>query len=708
MTPVKEESIGSVSYPFYDKKRNCIYVAVNNNGRVPHIASLDLSTGKMDRLTDVKGAALFYVTSLIYDESSDRIFYTSDNDRWRDLNSYNLTTGETKQLQKDFRTGDLAFNKADKSIWGIKHLNGFSTIVRVEQFPPEDMQGNAVSEYGDWDQMYTLPYGQDIFDIDVSPDGKILSAAVTDLSGNQSLIFYDTEQLREGNSEGDTIFNFQVASPQSFRFTDDGKYLYGTSYYTGVSNVFRVLVETGDIDIMSNAVTGLFRPTLLDEERIFAFNFKSDGFQPVIIPNETVETVSNISFLGNVTVEKYPELGEWQIPILRESDLDMSTLITKEGKYKAGKEMELKYAYPIVVGYKNNVGLGYRMSISDPFNFKKLDMSISFTPREWTNSLLADRAENFTTLDDEELVHFDFNYSFSNISISGSFNRAAFHDLFGPSQSSRKGARLGISYNKSLLYDPPRTLNWNASLSGFYGLDQSPEFQQIVLTGVDNNLFFNLTSSLSWSSVKGSIGAVDAEKGIQATLWGSLATSAGNFFPRLLGLVNYGMPLPGKHFSLWLRGSAGTSTSDIFNAFTRFGFGAFGNNYVDHGSAKQYRGPFAFPGVRFDSDRSIIGQRFAKGMAELVFPALRFRKVGGFNFFANWIQPTVFGSIVTTRDAQEFIPDRDMYNLGAQIDLRMVTFSLLPSTLSIGYAKAWDIDGDESFNEFMISLKLLH
>ncbi|NNK89810.1 MAG: hypothetical protein HKO89_04315 [Saprospiraceae bacterium] len=702
-TPITEEAIGSVSYAFHDEKRNCIYVAVNNPGKVPHIASLDLSTGKLKSLIDVKGAALFYVSSMTYDAEAEKLYFTTDNDKWRDLNELDIKTNTKTLLQKDVRTGDLAFDQSDKSIWGIKHLNGFSTITRIDQKPKDD---KILTPYGDWDQVYTYPYGHDAFDIDVSPDGKYLSAAVTDLQGSQSLLLYKMEDLDNGEFQPDTLFNFSVASPQSFRFTPDGEYLFGSSYYTGVSNIFRIHVESKEISAVSNSLTGLFRPVYIDDDRLFAFNFTSDGFQPVYIPNTTVDNLSNIDFLGNITVEKYPELIDWQIPIPGKADVDMEKLITKKDKYIAGKEMQVNYAYPVVVGYKNNVGVGYRMQISDPFRFKSLDMSLSYTPRAWTNGLLEDRAEDFVELEDEELIHFNFDYNFGQFNIHGGFNEAAFHDLFGPSQSSRKGLKLGVNYDKRLLYDPPNTASLRFGISGFYGLDQSPEYQQILLAGFDKNLFINLSTSINYSTARASLGAVDAEKGIRTSLYVSGAYSAKKFYPRVIGSFDVGMQLPGRHFSLWIRNSVGSSFSETFNPFTRFGFGAFGNNYVDYQATRQYRTPFSLPGISFSADRIIIAKTFAKSMAEFVIPPLRFRKLGGFNFFANWIQPTVFTSVLFTDSIE--LPDDKIANLGAQIDLRMVTFSLLPSTLSVGYARAWDLDGPGSYNEWMISLKLLH
>ena len=396
VTPIREKAIGSVSYAHYNPNLNEIYVAVNYPGQVPHIAALDLSSGKLQKLVDVKGAALFYVTSMTYDPEEEVLYYTSDNDSWRDLMSYNIATGKSERLQKNTRTGDLAFNRVDKSIWGIKHLNGISTIVRM----PRSVESSPeLPPYSTWDQLHTLEYGEDIFDIDISPDGKTMSAAVTDLSGNQSLLFYDVAGFEQSEVSPDTVFNFEITSPQSFRFTDDGKYLYGSSYYTGVSNIFRVETETHDLAIMTNSPTGLFRPVVIDDEQMFAFKFTSDGFLPVVFPNEEImDTVPIIDFLGNITIEKHDVLKQWELPISTANDVQIDSLITFEGTYKPGKEMGVNYAYPIIVGYKNNIGVGYKFQLSDPFNFRELEFSVSYTPKKWENGWVIGDEEVFMPL----------------------------------------------------------------------------------------------------------------------------------------------------------------------------------------------------------------------------------------------------------------------------------------------------------------------
>ena len=255
------------------------------------------------------------------------------------------------------------------------------------------------------------------------------------------------------------VFNFDVSSPQSFKYSDDGKFLYGSSYYTGVSNIYKVNTSNLDIEIVSNAKTGYFRPIPIDDKNLFTFKYTSNGFMAVIIPNEGTE-VSGIDFLGNLTVNKFPELNDWTSQVPNASNFDESQITKKEGVYIPKKEVKLSFAYPIVVGYKNNIGVGYKFKFQDPMKMKALDLSISYTPKNWKNSINNDGRE---ILDDEKW-HASLNYKTAVMggllpgmyNIYASYNKANFYDLFGPTKRSRKGINFGLGINKScLLYTSP-------------------------------------------------------------------------------------------------------------------------------------------------------------------------------------------------------------------------------------------------------------
>jgi hypothetical protein len=695
--PITEKKLGSVSYPYLDKKRNKVYLAVNYPGKIPHLAALNLTNGTLEHLCDIKGAALFYVSSVVYDEASDLIFFTTDNDAWRDLNQYDLKTGKVNRLQKDFRTGDLALNKTDSSLWGIKHLNGFSTIVRVPKTPAAPGEGY----YSSWQQKYTLPYGQDIFDIDVSPDGTLLSAAVSDLKGNQSLLFFQMDSLIQNKASIDSVFNFEVSSPQGFRFTEDGKHLYGSSYYSGVSNVFKVDVATKEITPVTNAVTGLFRPLKIDESRLFALHFTSDGFQPVYIPDTSVENVSSIEFLGNATIDKYPQLSDWQLPVRAPE-----TITKGEASYKPWKQMRVNSAYPVVTGYKNFVGAGYTLNVGDPLGFRELEFTVAYTPSAWTNGWASESDSVNQVLEDDEQFHASLHGKAGRYSFSLHYNQANFYDLFGPTKTSRKGTVGRVDYTRSLLWDQPRKLDLVLGLGGFYGLQKSPYFQQIDTQGFDDSLFVNLDASLLYSNLRSSLGAVDAEKGVKWTLRSLSAHSNGEAYTTLLGTFDVGFQLPANHLSLWVRTAAGNSFNEVFNPFTRFGFAAFGNNYIDYQTSRRYRTTFSFPGLSFEADKSIIAKSFSKAMVEFVLPPIRFKELGDLNLYSNWMQAMIFTSGLVTHDTT--FGNNRFANVGAQVDMKIVIFSLLESTFSMGYANAFDLDrSGKRYEEWMISLKLL-
>lgn len=719
-TLITDKVLGGVSLAYHDKKRNTVYVAVNYPGKIPHIAALDLKTGKIKRLKDVKGPTLFNVTSLAYDEKNELLFYTTDNDDKRDLNSYNLKTGQSKLLQKDCRIGDLAFNKVDDALWGVKHLNGISTLVKIPKINPE----KPTNLYSIWEQKYTLPYGSDMFDMDISPDGLSLSAGVTDMNGNQFLNIYDLNSFSSSDKDKVTfkeVFNFDVASPQSFKYSADGSYLLGSSYYSGVSNIFKVDTKTLDIEILTNALTGYFRPVPIDDEKMFAFKYTSHGFAPVYIDHEESINASAIDFLGNKTVEKYPELKDWTTAVPNFQNFDDESLNAKRGIYIPKKEIKLNYAYPTIIGYKNKVGVGYKFKLQDPLGLKSIDFSISYTPNKWKNNF--DDAQG--DIDKDEQFHASFNYSTAKLSgfLTGKYdfyafyNQADFYDLFGPTKRSRKGINVGFDYNQSLIYDNPINLDINVGASAYYGLNQSPAFQQIEFPddNFNTNLFYNIYNTFAYRDLRGSVGAVDAEKGVKSSLTLANTITKGRFFPRIYGTIDLGFQLPVDHTSFWIRNSFGNSFSKDFNPFTRFGFASFGNNYIDNASSKMYRGSFSFAGLSYDAEKSIIAKSFFKSTLELALPPIRYRKFGFFNLFATHSHATIFAGGLFTKN-YDTVEDMNQVlnveysesfrNIGFQVDTKLVMFSHLSSTFSFGWARAFEIGNDnKSYDEWMISLK---
>ena len=582
-----------------------------------------------------------------------------------------VETHHSERLAKDIRTGDLAFDAADGSLWGIRHNNGLSSVVEF------------AAPYKETKSSHDFDYGTDLFDIDVSPDGKFLTGAISDVSGQQKLVRFRIEDLRKGKAEFETLYDFQFNSPGNFVYSPDGRYLYGSSYTTGVSNLFRYDFETKKMDAISNAETGLFRPLPLADGSLIAFEYTSKGFVPARVPTKPLEDISAVKYFGQVTLNKYPALRAWKLP--PPSTVKSETLITEAGSYKPLQNVELISAYPIVQGYKDTAGVGMRAEFADRLRLVGVNLEGSFSPD--------------TSLPADERAHVSFDAHFWDWKLTGAYNYADFYDLFGPTKVSRKGESLKLSHTQYLIYDSPRTLQLEWSVAGYSDLDRLPEYQNVaVSTNIRDLLDANV--KLKYSNLERAQGAVDDERG---TAWGiySRMYYSHSAFPSVWGNYDRGFLLP-RNSAFWLRASAGKSLGDFNSPLSSFYLGAFGNNYIDHLSIDRYRDYYSFPGVGIDA---ISARSFGKLLGEYNLPPKRFRELGTTWAYVNWARLTFFSSALVTNFTST--AGRDYFvNLGTQLDFRIVLFTYLNSTLSTGYAAAADHNGHVS-TEYMVSLRIL-
>ena len=673
---ISKQPVGSVSRPQYDSQTGKIFAAVRYPGAMANIATIDPATGAMMRLHDVEGAALFYVTSMALDPKGRKIYYTSDNNDWRDLNELDLATNKSRRTITNFRTGDLVFDRTAGTLWGVQHVSGLSVL--TETLPP----------FEKLTQRIIFPYGADLYDLDISPDGKWISGAMADSSGRQKLVRISTDNARSGGTAYDasrfeTIHDFEFNSAAGFVFSPDGKYLYGTSYYTGASNIFRFDTSTFAMDALSNAETGLFWPLPLPDGRLLAFEYTAQGFVPSTLDIQPIEDVSAVKYQGQQVVEKFPAVKEWKLT--PNDTYDVAAATRAAGVYRAWKQMKFVSAYPIVQGYKDSTAYGVRADFSDGVGLASLHVTGSYSP---DTSLLA-----------KERAHFSADFRNWGWKLSGYYNAADFYDLFGPTKTSRKGYGGRADYHKSLRYKPPRLLDLDWGVAAYGGLDRLPDYQNVV---APVSQFLTGKVSLSYSRLEKTLGAIEDERGVhwQITSRGNIVHS--DFYPRLYGQYDYGILTPMRNSSVWIRASAGKSFGELTEPFANFYFGAFGNNYVDHLATSRYREYYSFPGVELNQ---VGSTDFAKTLVEWNLTPLRFPRLGAPYFYCNWARLTLFSGFLADNIAND--ANRVLYgDAGMQADFRLVIASYLNTTFSVGWAGATDKNGRRS-QEVMVSLKLL-
>jgi len=242
-------------------------------------------------------------------------------------------------------------------------------------------------------------------------------------------------------------------------------------------------------------------------------------------------------------------------------------------------------------------------------------------------------------------------------------------------------------------------------------LERLPDFQNVAATF---DKLLSARASVDYKYVRKSLGAVDDEKGVKWQIVSQTNYVNSELFPRVHTTLDYGIPLPIGHSSIWFRSSAGHSFGERDNPFANFFFGGFGNNWVDHLEEKRYREYESFPGVELNE---FGGKNYAKLMLEWNLPPIRFRRVGFTSLYLRWARIALFSSAIRTNlygekaaDPQpQFGSRRTFFNLGGQIDFRIVLFSRLNSTISFGYAAAFEKNQaiKDASSEFIFSLKIL-
>ncbi len=678
---LSKRALGSVSRAWVDTAGRAIYAGVFYPGRLAHLAAIPLDGGPIRDLGEVKGPAIHFVCSPAWDPEGRQLFYTADNNDWRDLWVLDPATGRRRRLMRDARVGDLAFNRQDRSLWGVRRFNGISTVVR---FP---------EPYTDYARVATFPYGRDVYDLDLSPDGTRLSLSMADVSGRQSLRLYDVATFQRGDTTGRTLFDFGSSIPTGFVFSPDGDALLGSSYYTGVSNIFRYDLAADSMDIVSNAEIGFFRPVPVRGDSLVVFRYSGAGFVPALIVPRPLTDVSAITFFGQQVVARHAELETWRLP--PPSAVDLEARLVRQGPYRPLASVRMVSLVPVAEAYKDRGAVGAQARFQDPAGFHDVTATASVTPAAGQDA--------------DERVHLALAYRLSGWSARVRHNPASFYDLFGPTKTSRKGTSAGLGWERALIRDDPHTLDLSVDVAGWTGLERLPDAQNVSISpGFDKLLGGSL--ELRDRNTRSSIGAVDPEKGLKWRLTGALqgvrfvrdGRARWRGFPSIEAAADAGTPVPLRNGSLWLRTAGGLAPGDRAEPFANFFFGGFGNNFVDWQEVKRYREASSFPGAELNA---VAGTRYARAMLDLNLPPLRFERLGVPALYASWLRTSVFASALSA-NFDDPASRRSLANLGVQADLRIALLAHQSFTLSAGVARAHERRGP-SRAEWMVSLKVL-
>ena len=683
--PLTPDPLGSVSPLVYDPETGKAYAAMNAPGGFAHLTELDLNTGKQRKITDLYGIQLYNPAFVALDQKGGRLIYTFNNAKMRGLEVYDLHKKKVVKKKKFQRINNIVYDDTNDCLYGLFSNGGTQSIVKMDH----DLENPEV--------IYAFPFGVSVFDVAISHDGQWLSMTRQGDNGEHTLLLFNTRELEQAIFQPVELLTWEDSNLGQFRFSLDDKYLIGSSYYTGVSNLWQINLETREPEMLTNTDIGLFAPLEIAPGKLLALEFKRDGLRPVTLDRKVVTDANAVELYGQRAyennVEALESVGLLKNPLPKIEFGDVYNNITP---YNVIKEMRFAGAYPIITGFTDSKAwnrvtpvLGYRFFFSDPVGLSSIKMAVGMSP--WSHN------------DWKNKFHADFEWKYYFWTLKAAWNHTDFYDLAGPMRASRKGYMVSLAYDYTNTLVAPYSRSWGFSVGAYGDMDALPLYQEIEV-----DIKSMQTASLygKIAKTRTSLGGVMKEQGYElgAQAYGYLV--GGKFFPSLDATADFGVLLPiDRNTSFWLRTAGGHNFGDAETVFGNSYFGGFRNNRLDYRNAFQYRGSMAMPGAGIDA---IQAHSYAKAMAELNLRPIRLNDFGAVFCYPTWIQCSLFGGGLSAWNPGK--PHQMYYSTGIQLTTEVVILNYLKTTLSLGYAHLFapeGFPGGRHGNEIMISLKLL-
>ena len=646
------------------------------------IKKVEIETGKITRLHTLPTPKLLGVASTAFDREWGLFYYTTHNTYdYRDLWVLDTRTGKVKPIYRNMRLGELAINPVDHSLLGIMVNNGRSYLT-VSPYP-----------YKEPVSLLALEPGTILAHLAVSPDGTLLAATLHRDNVEQEIILIDMIRLQEEKR----FFYVTVStlgSPEHPAWSPDGSTLFWDAYTSGVANIFCKEIKTpgSKIEALSNVKTGVFHPAILDSDRLAAFYYTARGFQPCVIPRQQPEGIAAIDYLGQQVVEKYPSLKNLRLSpdkkrIEKLEKLGKLEKLEKsetpqqqpdEKPYHGLSYMRLSGIIPMINSFEKKTVVGLYGEMTDLTAYHRLTGSLGIS------------------LTDSE-VHIDFSYRYKDI-LTLKFRRSpsSFYDLVNRRNINSGGYRGTVSYKKWWVYDMPSTLEQWYYLDWGQGIVDADRTESDPMEGS----LLRIGTRVKGKSLRKSIGSVQYEQGTEWNLDAAFIQSGKDASVNAyyaMGDINLLTLLFFPHNVLRLQASAGIAGGDALSA-SRFYFGGFGNLPLQYRDPAGYRDVMSLPGL---GDRRHQADRFIKITIENALPPVNISYAWGDHYLRK-MDVSVFTQYVALENSGE----RENYlSIGAQLNLRMLSFYTIESTLSAGYAHTWNAS-KEQFSEAFISLKL--
>lgn len=274
----------------------------------------DLTTGKK------KKTGVRVNSSLSWSPDGSRILYSYISDKndhhsfYSDLYIFDLKTEKSHRITKSLRTLYPSFSPDGKEIVCVVNCDGSTNVVRISGVPEHLDQVKIGKPFVAQGMTYTwltrYTDGRQCFKPVFTPDGMnvIFDTAIDD----------GRDIAMVGRDGGEVTFLLKaVQDERSPALSADGKQLYYSSDETGIFNVFRYTLETGEKVQLTNVLGGAFYPSVDADGNLAYSLYDRDAYRiahlksPVSVdPQHSIYTLKNVNVYSGAELTALDGTGQ--------------------------------------------------------------------------------------------------------------------------------------------------------------------------------------------------------------------------------------------------------------------------------------------------------------------------------------------------------------------------------------------------------------
>ncbi len=181
---------------------------------------------------------------------------------YNDLYVFNRETEDTERLSFSARLTEPAWSPDGDKLAALQQTDGTLNLVLVN---PEN---------GDISPLTSFTQGEQLLKPVWSPDGNFIYAAKAERKGRK-IVRIDVNATHSI----DTVLRFDDTDIRDPFLTNDGAWMYFSADFGGKFDVYRLNLETEEIEKLTDVIGGAFMPFVSDDGVLLYSEFTSDGYK---------------------------------------------------------------------------------------------------------------------------------------------------------------------------------------------------------------------------------------------------------------------------------------------------------------------------------------------------------------------------------------------------------------------------------------------